>query len=96
MMERHKPPLNVRAGAHLLRRSEQNPHPPGVHGIEEELLRCVRLGVMDERDLAGGDTRFDELRTDFVVDVESFRIGRGKVAEDKLGRASRPESPPRL
>ncbi len=28
-------------------------NPPGDHSIEEEFLRDVRLGVMDERDLRG-------------------------------------------
>ena len=52
VMKRDEPPLNIRAGAHLLGRSEQYPNSPGVHRIEEQLLGCVRLGVMDERDLA--------------------------------------------
>src|ERR1035438_10325878 len=87
MMECHEPSLNIRAGAHLLRRSEHYPYPPGVHRIKEQLLGCVRLGVMDKRDLVGGNTGFDKLRTDIVVNVESFRIGRRKVAKDELSRA---------
>src|SRR5476651_1787287 len=87
MMKCHEPPLNIRAGAHLLRRSEHYPYPASVHRIKEQLLGCVRLGVMDKRDLVGGDPRFDKLRTDIVVNIESFRIGRRKVAEDQLSRA---------
>src|ERR1035437_1422972 len=87
MMECHEPPLYIRAGAHLLRRSEHYPYPASVHRIEEQLLGCVRLGVMDKCDLVGGDTGFDKLRTNVVVNVESFRIGRRKVAEDQLSRA---------
>ena len=44
---------------------------------------------MDERDLRGRDTRLDELRTDIVINVESFRIGRRKVAEDELSASAR-------
>src|ERR1019366_7821345 len=73
--------------SHLLRRSEHYPYPASVHRIEEQLLGGVRLGVMDKRDFVGGDTGFDKLRTDIVVNVESLRIGRRKVAEDELSRA---------
>jgi hypothetical protein len=44
---------------------------------------------MDERDLAAGTPALDELRTDIVVDVEPFRIGRRKVAEDELRASAR-------
>ena len=41
---------------------------------------------MNERDFAGGDASSEQLRTNIVVDIESFRIGRGKVAKDELSR----------
>ena len=80
VMERDEPSLNIRAGAHLLGRSEQYAYSPRVHRIEKQLLGRVRLGVMDERDLAGGNARVDELRTDIVVNVESFadRASKGR------------------
>jgi hypothetical protein len=87
-MERHEPPLDIRAGTHLFGRAKQYPHPPCIDGIEEQLLGSIGLGVVDERDLGGGDACLDELRTDIVVDVEALRIGGGKVAEDELRRAS--------
>src|ERR1700729_3769684 len=85
-MERDQPPLNICAGTHLFGRSEQYPYAPSVHGIEQQFLGCVCFGVMDKRDLCSGNTSFDELRTDIVVNVESVRIGRRKVAKDQLGR----------
>src|SRR5437763_8366642 len=86
-MEFHEPSLNIHSGPHLLGRSEQYPYPTSIHRIEEQFLGCVGLGIMDERDFAGGDARSEELRTDIVVNVESFRIGRRKIAKDELSRA---------
>src|SRR5438105_15600936 len=86
-MKRGEPPLNIRAGPHLLGRSEQYPYATGVHSVEEQFLSCVSLGVMDKRDLVGGDARSDKLRTDIVINIESSRIRGRKVAEDQLSRA---------
>ena len=96
VMERHQPPLNIRAGAHLLGRSEQHPDPPRVHCIEEQFLGGIRLGVVDKRDLITGDACFHKLRTDIVVNVESSGIGRRKVAENELRRALGLRSVPNL
>src|SRR6202044_594549 len=85
VMERYEPLLNVCACAHLLSRSKQHPNPPRVDRIEEQLLGGISLGVVDKRDLVGGDARFDQLRTDIIVNIKSFRIGRRKIAKDQLG-----------
>ena len=74
VMKRGEPSLNISAGPHLLGRSEQYPYTTGVHSVEEQFLRYVTIGVMDKRDLACGDARSDELRTDIVINVESSRI----------------------
>jgi hypothetical protein len=60
-MECHQPSLNIRSGAHLLGRSEQDPDPSSVHRIEEQLFGCVGLGVVDKRDLVGRDACFHKL-----------------------------------
>src|ERR1039457_3639154 len=86
-MERHQPPLNVRASAHLLGRSEKHADPASVHRIEEQLFGRVGFGLMNKRNLMGWHTCFHKFRTDIVVNVESFGIGRRKVAEDKLSGA---------
>ena len=72
VMKRDEPSLNIRAGAHLLGRSEQYANSPGIYRIEKKLLGGVRLGIMDECDFARGNTRRDELRTDIIVNIESF------------------------
>ena len=72
VMKCHETSLNVGAGAHLFGRTEQYAHSARIHAIEKHLLGGVGLGVMDERDLAGGNARCDELRTDIVVNIESF------------------------
>jgi hypothetical protein len=67
MMKGYQKPLNVRARAHLLGRSQQDSNPPGDHSIEEQFLRNVRLGVMDERDFRGRHSGLDELGADIVI-----------------------------
>jgi hypothetical protein len=88
MMKGYQEPLNICTSAHLLGRSQQDSNPPGDHSIEEELLRNIRLGVMDERDLRRRDSSLDELGTDIVINVESVRVRRRKVAEDELSAYS--------
>ena len=94
MMKGYQEPLNVCARAHLLGRSQQDSNPPGDHSIEEQLLRDIRLGVMDERDLCSRHSRLDELGTDILIYVESLRVRRRKIAENELSAAFLLAGPP--
>jgi hypothetical protein len=58
-MKRHQASLHVRTCTHLFGRSEQHSDSSGVHGIEKHFFGGVRVGVMDESDLPGGNTRSD-------------------------------------
>src|SRR5580693_9120182 len=83
-MKRDEPLLNICSGAHLLSRSEQHADAPGVHRIEEQLLRRVGLGIMNKRDFQSVDTCLHKFATDIIVNIKSFRIGRRKIAKDEL------------
>ena len=45
MVEGDQALLDVRPGAHLLHRTQQYPHPPRVHGLEQRLF--LEIGVYD-------------------------------------------------
>jgi hypothetical protein len=94
MMESYQKPLNVRSRAHLLGRSQQDSNSPGDHSVEEELLRNVRLGVMDERDLRSRHSGLHELGADILIYVEPFRVRRREMAEDELSAAFLLAGPP--
>jgi hypothetical protein len=51
--------LHVGADAHLLGRTEQDTHLAFAHPAEQACLLRVRLGVVDERDLLGGQAPLD-------------------------------------
>ena len=84
MMQGPKTALHVRARAHLFGGTDEDTHTPGVHGIEQFHLGKVGVSVVDEGDLALGDTGGDEPRADFLVDVEPGRVRRREIAENEL------------
>ena len=85
VVERHKALLYVGAGGHFLRGAKQDADAPGIDRIKQRLLLRVGIGVVDIGDFLGRNAFRNELVADFIVDVELVRIGRGEVAEDKLG-----------
>jgi len=57
--------------------------PTSDHSIEEKLLRDIRFGVMDERDLCCRHLP-GRAWNDIFINVESLRVRRRKVAENEL------------
>jgi hypothetical protein len=85
MGERRQPALDVGSGAYFFGASEQDAYAAGVHGIEEQLLFGIVVGVVNEGNFGVRDTAPDELLADFVVDVPALWIGSREIAEEELG-----------
>ena len=85
-MQGDKPLLHVGADPHLLRRSQQDTHRAFAHPAEQPCLLGIRFGVVDERDLVGGQALCDEVIPKVLVDAEfPAALRRRQIAEHELG-----------
>ena len=78
--------LHVGADAHLLRRPQQDTHRTFADPAEQLCLLGIGFGVVDVRDLVGGQALFDEVIPQVLIDAEFPAALRGRqVAEHQLG-----------
>ena len=67
MMQSGQPLLDIGAGAHLLRGTDQDSHSIVADLFEEHLFFGVRIGIADGGDLVTRDATGDQLFDDFIV-----------------------------
>ena len=77
--------LTVGASAHALGAAQQDTHLTAPHFAEQIFLLYLALGVVDEGDLVFGNTQFQQLCVNIIINAESAVIlWSGQVAEDHL------------
>ena len=77
--------LAVGASAHALGTAQQDTHLTAPHFAEQIFLLYLALGVVDEGDLVFGNTQFQQLRVNIIINAESAVIlGCTKVAKNHL------------
>ena len=78
--------LAVGAGAHALGAAQQDTHLTAPHFAEQVFLLHLALGVVDEGDLVFGNTQFQQLRVNIIINAEgSVILWGGQVAKNHLG-----------
>ena len=98
--------LHVDAGAHRLRRADQDAHASGIEVVEQPLLVGGSLEVLHERDFRGGNADPEQFLLDPAIGGEAafgLDADRAEVAEDhlpgardRIGRAVGSVEPGRL
>ena len=89
--------LTVGASTHALGAAQQDTHLTAPHFAEQIFLLYLALGVVDECDLVFGNTQFQQLRVNIIINAEgSVILWGGQVAEDHLGGALVCGAPPDL
>ena len=77
--------LAVGASAHALGAAQQDTHLTAPHLAEQVFLLSFTLGVVDEGNLIFGNTQFQQLRANIIINAEGAVIlWGGQVAEDHL------------
>ena len=85
-MECCQPCLYIGSGAHLGCAANQHPHLPGTHLLEQLLLFHICWRFMDKGYFLLGNTHFDELGTEIVIDIKAAIKMRGaQIAKHDLG-----------
>ena len=77
--------LAVGASAHALGAAQQDTHLTAPHFAEQIFLLYLALGVVDEGDLVFGNTQFQQLRVNIIINAEgSVILWGGEVAKNHL------------
>ena len=78
--------LTVGASAHALGAAQQDTHLTAPHFAKQVFFLHLALGVVDEGDLVFGNTQFQQLRVNIIINAECAVILRcAEVAKDHLG-----------
>ena len=89
--------LAVGASAHALGAAQQDTHLTASHFSEQVFLLYLALGVVDEGDLVFGNTQFQQLRANIIINAEGAVIlWGGEVAKNHLRGALVSGTPPDL
>ena len=77
--------LAVGAGAHALGAAQQDTHLTAPHLAKQIFLLYLALGVVDKGDLVFGNTQFQQLRANIIINAEgSVILWGGEVAKNHL------------